>query len=395
MKWFIDLFNNVKLQSLAGIYIHIPFCKQACAYCNFYFSTSTRQKQAFISSLLDEISTDSGFTDHQEIIDTIYFGGGTPSLLEKTELDPILEAIYKNFTVSRDVEITLEANPDDIKNNKLKEWMGFGINRLSLGVQSFNDAELLWMNRAHSAEESLGSIDMILEAGMNNFSVDLIFGSPLLNNDMLERNLELVCERKIPHLSCYGLTVEPKTLLHQLIEKKKSLPVDNEHQANQFLLVMKYLESSGYEQYEISNYAREGFRSKHNSSYWQGKAYWGFGPSAHSFNGKKIRRWNIANLTTYINKINSGEIYFEEESLTAEQEMNEHIMIALRTIEGINLKFFSEKFGEKNKERLSLNANKYLKKEQLQQTNEQLILTTSGKLLADHIASELFFDKIS
>jgi oxygen-independent coproporphyrinogen-3 oxidase len=376
---------------LAGIYIHIPFCKQACTYCNFYFSTSLRQKESFINALLKEITTDRDFIDRKEIIDTIYFGGGTPSILSEEELHRIFEVIHNNFSVSEDAEITLEANPDDIEKNKLKGWMSSGINRLSLGVQSFNEAELRWMNRAHSAEESLGSIDMILEAGINNFSVDLIFGSPLLSDESLIKNLEIISERRIPHLSCYGLTVEPKTALYKMIELKKSLPVDNEHQANQFLLVMKYLESAGYEQYEISNYAREGFRSKHNSSYWQGKSYYGFGPSAHSYNGKNSRRWNVANIASYIKAIDFGDVFYQEEILTSKQQMNEYIMIALRTIEGIDLRLFSEKFGEDKREVLIAHANTFLQKEQLQQKNERLTLTTRGKLLADHIAAELFF----
>ena len=376
---------------MAGIYIHIPFCKQACTYCNFYFSTSLKQKSPFIDSLLKEIALNQRLIDKKENIDTIYFGGGTPSLLTINELDHILETLNKNFKIIGSVEITLEANPDDIEKNKLKAWMASGINRLSLGVQSFNEAELRWMNRAHNSEESLRSIDIILEAGMDNFSADLIFGSPILSNEALEKNLQIISKKNIPHLSCYGLTVEPRTALHKMIEAKKTLPIDNEAQAHQFLLVMNYLEAAGYEQYEISNYAKEGFRSKHNSSYWQGIPYYGFGPSAHSFNGKDKRRWNVANLATYIKTLSSGEIPYEEESLTAEQQINEYIMIALRTIDGVDLELFSEKFGAARREALKKVANRFLQQQQMEEINNRFVLTKQGKLFADHIAAELFF----
>jgi len=245
-----------------------------------------KYKSDFILALKNEISLQNDFISSAEPIETIYFGGGTPSLLTLSEIDSILSVIQKKYTINTDLEITLEANPDDINTSTVKEWMGLGINRLSLGVQSFVDKELAWMNRAHNSQDSLKSIDIILEAGITNFSVDLIFGSPLLSDSELEKNIRYINERGIPHISCYDLTIEPKTALHHFIQQKKGVCIDPEKQAAQFLLTMDLLNSFGYEQYEISNYSKAGMRSKHNSSYWQGKPYLGFGPSAHSFDGK-------------------------------------------------------------------------------------------------------------
>ncbi|MBU3714850.1 MAG: radical SAM family heme chaperone HemW [Ferruginibacter sp.] len=376
---------------MSGIYIHIPFCRQACTYCNFYFSTSLNQKSSFLDVLLQEISLQNDFIDRSEGIETIYFGGGTPSLLKEEELQIILETIHSHFRIEKKAEITLEANPDDIDKEKVKNWMRIGINRLSLGVQSFNEEELRWMNRAHSAEQAGRSIDMILEAGMENVSADLIFGSPLLTDDALIKNLSFITKKNIPHLSCYSLTVEPKTALQKMIEKKKSMPVDNEHQAKQFLLVMEHLAAEGYEQYEISNYAKQGFRSRHNSSYWKNKPYWGFGPSAHSFDGKNKRRWNVAHLPKYTEGLLSENLVYEEENLSDLQLLNEYIMTALRTIEGIDLDHISKHFGEDKKQAIEKNTERFIRLKEIEKVNEYIYLTPSGKLLSDYITAELFF----
>jgi oxygen-independent coproporphyrinogen-3 oxidase len=376
---------------LAGIYIHIPFCRQACTYCNFHFSTLITQKPDLVASIIKEIGLTGNFINPGELTDTIYFGGGTPSLLTVDELSAIFEMIYKNFNVSKEAEITLEANPDDINKLILKQWMDMGINRLSLGIQSFKEEELKWMNRTHTAAESLRSIHEIQDAGISNFSVDLIFGSPLLSNEDLEKNLRTIFEKDVPHISCYALTVEPKTALNKLIEQKRSSPVSSEKQAEQFLLLMNAMQANNYEHYEISNFAKPGMRSKHNSSYWQGKPYYGFGPSAHSFNGVNKRRWNIANNALYVQSIKQNKIPFEEEVLTDVQKLNEYIMTSLRTMEGIDIKFVRLLFGVNEAEKLKNAAQKYILTNKILFKDEHLVLTNEGKLFADGIAADLFF----
>ena len=379
---------------MSGVYIHIPFCKQACHYCNFHFSTSLRYKDELIESLVKEIAITPYFktVDDQpgKKISSIYFGGGTPSILNAEELELIFVALHKKFNISSNAEVTLEANPDDITAKKLSEWKQIGINRLSVGIQSFNEDELRWMNRAHSAVDSIKCIDEILQEGFTNFSVDLIYGSPLLSNDAWKRNVAMIIERKIPHISCYALTIEPKTPLDKMIRLNKTVPVDNEKQADQFLLLMDWMKKAGYEHYEISNYALPGMRSQHNSSYWSGNHYYGFGPSAHSFDGKN-RRWNIANNAAYIQALQKNSIPFEEEMLTPVQQLNEYIMTSLRTIEGLDLAKLNNEFGNKYEEKLLLKSNKYILTKKLSAKDSSLILTNEGKLFADGIAADLFF----
>ena len=375
---------------MAGIYIHIPFCRQACHYCNFHFSTNTAQKDALINALIKEIGL-ADLIDKDAPTHTIYFGGGTPSLLFEDELERILDAVTTKFNVSPSAEITLEANPDDINPAVLNSWLKAGINRLSLGVQSFNEAELKWMNRAHNAAQSLQSIDNIQAAGFSNFSVDLIYGSPLLSNEEFEKNVNIIINKNIPHISCYALTVEEKTALHHLIEKKKYEPVDEARQAEQFELLLKLTAAAGYEQYEISNFAKPGYRSRHNSSYWKGIPYYGFGPSAHSFDGNNKRRWNIANNALYIQSIANNTIPFEEEQLTPTQQLNEFIMISLRTVEGIDMNKLEEKFGTGKLQALKENAATFIKEGLLLNDGSFLKLSPKGKILADGIAAELFF----
>ncbi len=322
-------------------------------------------------------------------ISTLYFGGGTPSLLSIAELKLIFGAVQERFDLADAAEITLEANPDDITEAKLQQWRSLGINRLSVGIQSFADEELKWMNRAHTASESLECIDRIREAGFTNFSADLIYGSPLLTEDRWKRNVEQVLEKGIPHISCYALTVEPKTALDKMIIQKKKEPVAPEKQARQFLLLMDWMQAAGYEHYEISNYAKPGYRSRHNSSYWQGEHYYAFGPAAHSFDGKK-RKWNIANNALYIQSLEKGLIPFEEETLTKKQQLNEYTMTSLRTIEGLDLGHISELFGQGKADSLQMAAGKFENSGKLEIKNNRIVLTREGKLFADGIAAELF-----
>ncbi|MEO6490396.1 MAG: radical SAM family heme chaperone HemW [Ferruginibacter sp.] len=374
---------------MAGIYIHIPFCKQACTYCNFHFSTSMLQKDGLLNAINNEILLTPLFSE-AENIHTIYIGGGTPSLLASRELENILASIHKKFNVADDAEITLEANPDDINKAVLFEWKKIGINRLSLGVQSFVETELRWMNRAHQASQSLQSIDDIMEAGYSNFSVDLIYGSPLLSDDDLINNLQIIFSKNIPHISCYALTVEPKTALDKMIGQKNSLPVDPEKQSAQFLMIMQMMKDHGYEHYEISNFAKPSFRSIHNSNYWHGKPYYGFGPSAHSFDGRNKRQWNIANNSMYILSLQKGIVPLEQEILSDTQRLNEYIMISLRTIEGINLEIIKSKFGISYAKSIESQSGKYQKSGKLNLSEGKLKLTDEGKLFADGIASDLF-----
>ena len=375
---------------MAGIYIHIPFCKQACSYCNFHFSTSLSQKDAFINALQKEIRITANAASAHKKIDTIYFGGGTPSILSKQTIQDILYTIYENFDVHKAAEITLEANPDDVNSSIVQDWLRIGINRLSLGIQSFNDDELTWMNRAHNAMHALNSIDLIQQAGFTNFSVDLIYGSPLLSHEELQKNIQYVLLKNIPHIACYALTVEEKTLLYKQIHKKKSLPIDETHQSEQFHIMVTMLEAAGYEQYEISNFAKPGYRSQHNSSYWKGIAYWGFGPSAHSFDGLASRRWNVANNALYIQSIENNLIPYEEEILTPTQQLNEQIMIGLRTMEGISLKKLEERFGIQ--QQLLEQAKIFIATGQIKLVDGHLMLSKEGKFFADGIAADLFAD---
>jgi len=373
---------------MAGIYLHIPFCRQACHYCNFHFSTSLNRKNDFIPALLKEMQLRKDYTGG-DLIETIYFGGGTPSLLEADELNPILERLHTLFPVAPDAEITLEANPDDISPAKLREWRNAGINRLSIGIQSFFDEDLRWMNRAHDATQAAGCIEMAQHEGFGNISIDLIYGGPTLPDSNWKANVDRAIGLGIPHLSCYALTVEPRTALDTLIHQQKKQDVSPEDQARQFLLLMDWTASAGYEHYEISNFALPGKRSRHNSSYWQGKTYLGLGPSAHSFNGRS-REWNIANNAKYIAA--EGSAVAELEVLTTVQQLNEYIMISLRTSEGCNLPEIIRRFGAAAANELKNNAGAYILSGTMRRVGDCFQLTREGKLLADGIASQLFFE---
>jgi oxygen-independent coproporphyrinogen-3 oxidase len=375
---------------MAGIYIHIPFCKQACHYCNFHFSTSPALQNDFTVALLKEMELRKGYLEG-EIIETVYFGGGTPSLLPDSALRAILESVYRLFPVHPDPEITMEANPDDMEEARLRVWKAMGMNRLSIGIQSFFAEDLLWMNRAHRAEQALLALDLTIKTGFNQFSLDLIYGSPGLTDEKWEKNLETALSFQPPHISCYALTVEPKTALHKMIRMHKSEQVQPEKQAAQFLTGIKILESAGYEHYEISSFAKPANRSRHNSSYWNSKKYLGLGPSAHSFNGVS-RQWNIANNALYIKKIIAEQQVFELEILQPRDLLNEYIMTSLRTREGLDLRHIREHFGDEKANRLESQTEVYLQSNQMENLEGRLILTGKGKLFADGIASALFFD---
>jgi oxygen-independent coproporphyrinogen-3 oxidase len=369
---------------VAGIYVHIPFCKRACHYCNFHFSTSLRNKNELVDALLKEIELQAEYLSG-ETVETVYFGGGTPSLLDHKELGSILEKINTVFRPGPARELTLEANPDDIDQGKLNLWKDLGFNRLSIGVQSFFDEDLKWMNRAHNASEARKSVE-VAAASFPNISIDLIYGVPGLSDLRWQQNVDTAIDLGVPHLSCYALTVEAKTPLDKLIRLHQKEDVDSDLQSQQFLLLMDKAAVAGYEHYEISNFAKPGFRSLHNSSYWSGKKYLGIGPSAHSFDGRS-RSWNISNNMKYTRSIFEGNLPADSERLSDVQKTNEYIMTSLRTIEGLDL----GRLSTARKDDLLRLSEKYIERGFMRRVADTLVLTNSGKLMADGIASDLFF----
>jgi oxygen-independent coproporphyrinogen-3 oxidase len=325
----------------------------------------------------------------REIIETVYFGGGTPSLLTPEEITGLLADVKGNYHLSKEAEVTIEANPDDITSEKLIGWQNAGINRLSIGIQSFKKQDLEWMNRAHDTGQALNCIVLAKDAGFTNFSADLIYGTPGLTDEEWKMNVDQLINLEVPHIACYALTVEPGTALKKMIDLNKRTDVNTDQQASQFLLLMKWMKAAGYEHYEISNFSKPGFRSKHNSSYWQGKKYVGIGPSAHSFDGS-VRRWNIANNALYIQAIKKDVIPYEEEKLTEVQRLNEYIMTSLRTIEGLDLDVVEKYFSLEKRNIVKNSLGKYYAKNLIVNDNEKLRLTDEGKLFADGIASHLF-----
>ena len=341
-------------------------------------------------------------------VETVYFGGGTPSLLEGEELMRLMERVRELFPVAPDAEITLESNPDDFSPARLADWRRAGVNRLSIGIQSFFEADLQWMNRAHDAKQAHECIAMAQGEGFHNISIDLIYGGPTLSDAHWKHNVDTAIGLGIPHLSCYALTVEPRTALDTLIRRHQLADVSPDDQARQFLLLMDWTAKAGYEHYEISNFALPAKRSRHNSSYWLGKPYLGLGPSAHSFNGVS-RQWNVANNARYTAALlggdtvallggdtmavpgGEGSFVAEKEELTPTQQLNEYIMISLRTMEGSQLPIVAQRFGSQKAEELATRADRYVREGKMNLRADSLQLTREGKLLADGIASDLFF----
>lgn len=328
---------------MAGIYIHIPFCKQACNYCDFHFSTSLKKKGDLVKAIIQEAELRKTYLE-KEKVESIYFGGGTPSLLEERELSQLLEAIYKNHEIDSDAEITFEVNPDDLQPKKLRELKQSGINRLSIGIQSFFDEDLRWMNRGHNSESAHEAIKNSLHTGFNNISIDLIYGSPTTTDEMWEKNLEHFFAYGLPHLSSYCLTVEDRTKLAHDIEKGRTKAPDDEVAARQFQFLQEKIAEHSYEQYELSNFCRDGFYSRHNTSYWKNIHYLGLGPSAHSFNGKS-RQWNVANNAFYITSMKNHKLPMEKEILSEKDRFNEYLMTMLRTKWGIDMDYLESNFG--------------------------------------------------
>lgn len=375
---------------MAGIYIHIPFCRKACNYCNFHFSTNHQLINQVIEAIVLEATLQASYLT--EPIETLYFGGGTPSLLNPEQLSLLINAIQSNFDLLPSAEITVEANPDDINATQLAAWVALGINRLSIGIQSFRDEDLIWMQRAHNASQAKTCIALAQEAGIQNISIDLIYGSPSLTHQDWKNNIALAIKSGVPHLSCYALTVEPKTALAHKIKQHELPDIDTTHQAEQFTILQEMTAAAGFEQYEISNFSIPHKRSKHNSNYWSGKHYLGLGPAAHSFNGYS-RQWNISNNPLYIQSLFKGIVPFEMETLTIVQQINEYIMTALRTVEGIDANRLNTLAQQPVYEAILADALPYLNNGMLIQQDAQLILSPAGKFMADGIAAHLFRDE--
>ena len=373
---------------MAGIYLHIPFCKQACHYCDFHFSTSLKYKDELLAALHAELVLRKEYLQ-QQTIESIYFGGGTPSILSAKEINQNLDTIYANFNVAPIVEITLEANPDDLIREKVRELSTSPINRFSIGIQSFFEEDLRWMNRAHNAQEAESAIKRVQDSGFENITADLIYGYPLLTDVKWISNIQQIIDMEIPHLSAYSMTIEPQTALASFIRKGSQTPMNEGQSADQFLMLMKMITDNGFEQYEISNFARNGHYSKHNTNYWKGVPYLGIGPSAHSFNGIS-RQWNVANNNKYISAILLKEIPAENEVLTKTDKFNEYIMTSLRTKWGMDLNYLKNNFPSEFVQEMESVLQENISHGKIKQENEIYILTTKGKLLADQIASELF-----
>ncbi|WP_422360602.1 radical SAM family heme chaperone HemW [Reichenbachiella sp.] len=372
---------------MAGIYIHIPYCKQACHYCDFHFSTNLNTKSDLIEAILKEIELQKDYL-LGETIETIYFGGGTPSILSIQELSDVLHKIYENFQISENSEITLEANPDDLGRPKLEELKVAGINRLSIGIQSFDDQILSYFNRAHNSKMALDAVKYAREIGFENISIDLIFGVPNQTLEALKNDLEQALELNTPHVSIYGLTIEEDTVFGKWEKQNKLTPLDEDLAAEHLVLIMDTLAAVGYEQYEISNFCLQGFESKHNSSYWHGKKYLGLGPAAHSYNGVE-RQFNYAHNIKYIKSIQSDKLPFTIEKLSAEDQVNEAILTQLRLKDGINHADLKQIHDfDLIKERRVL-INEFIQKNMLELNGNFLSLTSNGKLLADFITEKL------
>ncbi|MGO4772506.1 radical SAM family heme chaperone HemW [Flavobacterium sp. W22_SRS_FK3] len=373
---------------MSGIYIHIPFCKQACHYCDFHFSTSMKKKDDMVLALAKEIGMRKNEFEN-DVVETIYFGGGTPSVLSNDEINFLIAEVYKNYKVSENPEITLEANPDDLSSERILELSKSPINRLSIGIQSFYEEDLKIMNRAHNSAEAKKCLEEAIKY-FDNISLDLIYGIPGLTDEMWKQNIDTALSFDIPHISSYALTVEPKTALKKLIDTGKIAEPQDEVASNHFMILVETLQKNGFIHYELSNFGKENYFSKNNSAYWLGKKYIGIGPSAHSYDGKK-RGWNIANNTLYIKSIQEDVLPIETEILSKSDRYNEYIMTGLRTIWGVSLDRIEKEFGLDYLNYLLKQSEKFLSDKLVSIENNILKPTAKGKFLTDGIASDLFY----
>jgi oxygen-independent coproporphyrinogen-3 oxidase len=372
---------------MSGIYIHIPFCKQACHYCDFHFSTSLKKKDEMVLALAKEIALRKDEFKN-ETVETIYFGGGTPSILQIDDLKFLIDEVYKNFNVVENPEITVEANPDDLNEARIIDLSQTKINRLSIGIQSFFEDDLQLMNRAHNSGEAKKCLEIATQY-FDNISIDLIYGMPNSTNEKWLQNIETVLSFNIPHISSYALTVEPKTALQKLIQQGKVANTDDEIAQNQFHILVDKLQENGFIHYEMSNFGKENYFSKNNSAYWLGKKYLGIGPSAHSFNGIS-RSWNVSNNSLYLKSLAENKLPSETEILSKNDRYNEYIMTGLRTIWGISLEKIASDFGQQFHDYLLNQSQKHVQQDLLNLKNGILTTTQKGKFFSDGIASDLF-----
>jgi oxygen-independent coproporphyrinogen III oxidase len=372
---------------MSGIYIHIPFCKQACHYCDFHFSTSMKKKDEMVLALVKELQLRKD-EFHNEVVETIYFGGGTPSILSMDDLKLLIDEVYQNYTVIDNPEITVEANPDDLDDETIRQFAHSPINRLSIGIQSFFEDDLKLMNRAHNADEAKRCLEVATKY-FDNISVDLIYGIPNMSNEKWKQNIETALSFGIPHISSYALTVEPKTALHTFIQKGIIPQPDDEVAQEHFQILVDTLTEHGFIHYELSNFGKENYFSKNNSAYWLGKKYLGIGPSAHSYDGEQ-RGWNVSNNSLYIKSIQENKLPIETEVLSKTDRYNEYIMTGLRTIWGVSLDRIETEFGAKYLDYLNQHAAKYIEDHLLFLDENILRTTKKGKFLSDGIASDLF-----
>ena len=373
---------------MAALYFHVPFCKQACHYCNFHFSTSLKHKTSILEAMLVELDLRKQELPSESIINSIYFGGGTPSLLSSDDIKSLIERVNAHYIISDDVEITLEMNPDDYRTNYLEELKLVGVNRLSVGIQSFHEEELKLMNRAHNAEEAFRILEKI-DILFDNFSLDLIYGLPKSNLKSWKKNIEYALQFNPKHISSYLLTVEPKTVLNHQVEKNEVKVLGEEGVLAQFNYLVNSLEKEGFDHYELSSFGKPGFRSVNNSAYWSGKSYLGIGPSAHSFDGL-TRSWNVSNNNKYLKGISSKEPLIEREVLTKADRYNEYLMTGLRTENGVSLGYIHENFGFHFKELLEKEAQVQIASQVLFWDGDTLKVARESMLLVDGIASNLF-----
>ncbi|MCP2037652.1 radical SAM family heme chaperone HemW [Chryseobacterium sp. HSC-36S06] len=371
------------------IYLHIPFCKQKCSYCNFHFSTSLNFKEEMIVAIKKEIFLRKDELQNRNL-KSLYFGGGTPSILKVDELKSIIDEVLKYFSFNEDIEITLEANPDDLDQSFLKELSRTEINRLSIGTQSFFNEDLMLMNRAHNAGEAESSIKRAQDFGFENISIDLIYGSPTSNFEIWKENLNKTIELEVPHVSSYALTVEPKTALNQWIKQQKVAAPKEAEQNREFYYMSDFLKDHGFDHYEISNFGKPGFHSRHNSAYWKSHEYLGIGPSAHSYNGSNKRSWNVANNKLYINALEKNTVPSESEILSEADQFNEMLMIGLRTVWGVDLNVLNERFSQEVLAHLQKEIQFKLGEGLLIRENSHLKIPEKHWFMADGIASDLF-----
>lgn len=372
---------------MAGLYVHIPFCKTRCGYCDFHTSTGLHLIKPLLGAIKKEIAYHKAYINN-EPVDTIYFGGGTPSLLPEKELHSLFETIYSELEIAPDAEVTLEANPDDVTLQKLAFYKSLPINRLSVGIQSLNNDELIFMNRRHDAAQAIKAIDLAYNSGFENLTIDLIYGVPGQTRASWDQTLSKALQLPIKHLSSYSLMYEKGTPFYNMVQNNRLTPVEDERVLDMFTTLIEATEKRGLVQYEISNFARVGWESRHNSSYWNGKVYWGVGPSAHSYNGSN-RQWNVSDNAAYIAAVNTGKLFFETETLSEDTRYNDFVITRMRTMEGCKLKELESAFGSQKRDYFMANALKFISSGHLLHDGETVKLAGKGIFISDHIMSEL------